>query len=350
MVSTSMASSAPGMIRDSVKSLNGTERVAVVLLALGEERSAKMMAQMDDDEIRNVSKAMASLGRVSSKVVEDIFKAFAEKISDTGAIVGSYESTERFLRNVLPPDKVAMMMDEIRGPAGRNIWEKLGNVNEHVLATYLKNEYPQTVAVVLSRVKQDHAARVLTLLPPALQIEVVQRMIQIETLQRGVIDDIEATLRSEFMTNLSRTHGRDSHVLMAEIFNRTDKTTVNRLLEQLDQTMGDSAAKIRKLMFTFDDLADLTPTDIQTVIRACETQQLAMALKGVEADVKKAFFANMSERQGRMMQEEIDALGQQRVRDVEDAQAEIIKIAKRLDNEGEINLPDANDTGNRVVG
>ena len=342
-------SNQPALIRDNIKSLSGTEKVAIVLLALGEDRSAKLMEKMDDDEIREVSKAMSGLGRVTAKVVEEIFKAFTDKISDTGSIVGSYESTERFLRNILPNEKVASIMEEIRGPAGRNMWEKLSNVNEYVLANYLKNEYPQTVAVILGKVKQDHAARVLVLLPASLQTEVVQRMIKMEAIQRDVLEDVEKTLRTEFMSNLMKAYGRDSHVLMAEIFNRTDKETVKRLLEDLDKTMADSATKIRKLMFTFDDLAKLDAFSIQTVIRNCEQQKLALALKGVEADVKKAFFVNMSERQGRMMEEEIAALGQVRLRDVEEAQAEIIKIAKALAEQNEIILPDANDSNNRII-
>ena len=124
-----------------------------------------MFALMDDEEIRELSQTMANLGTVSSTIIERLFVEFAEQISSTGSLVGTYESTERLLMKVLDTDKVNQIMEEIRGPAGRTMWDKLGNVNEAVLANYLKNEYPQTVAVVLSKIKAEHAARVLAALP-----------------------------------------------------------------------------------------------------------------------------------------------------------------------------------------
>ena len=119
-------------------------------------------------------------------------------------LVGSYESTERLLQKTLPRDRASAIMEEIRGPAGRTMWDKLGNVHEAVLANYLKNEYPQTVAVVLSKVRPDHAARVLALLPDSFAMEVVMRMLRMESVQKDVLDGVERTLRAEFMSNLAR--------------------------------------------------------------------------------------------------------------------------------------------------
>ena len=116
---------------------------------------------MDDEEIKELSQTMANLGSVDSGVIERLLVDFADQISATGSLVGSYDSTERLLQKVLAKDRVDSIMEEIRGPAGRTMWDKLGNVNEAVLANYLKNEYPQTVAVVLSKIKPEHAARVL---------------------------------------------------------------------------------------------------------------------------------------------------------------------------------------------
>src|SRR6185295_14434376 len=127
----------------------------------------------------------------------------------TGTLTGTFESTERLLMKVLDKSKVETIMDEIRGPAGRTMWDKLSNVNESVLANYLKNEYPQTVAVVLSKVKSDHAARVLAMLPEEFALEVVQRMLRMESVQKDILDKVEQTLRVEFMSNLARTAKRD---------------------------------------------------------------------------------------------------------------------------------------------
>src|SRR3989338_4460741 len=139
-------------------------------------------------------------------------------------------------------------MEEIRGPAGRKMWDKLGNVNEAVLANYLKNEYPQTVAVVLSKVKPDHAARVLTSLPEDFALECVQRMLRMEPVQREILDKIEQTLRTEFMSNLARTSKRDSHEMMADIFNSFDRQTEARLLRAPEERSRQSAETVPPLL------------------------------------------------------------------------------------------------------
>ncbi|MGZ3344271.1 MAG: flagellar motor switch protein FliG, partial [Caulobacteraceae bacterium] len=167
--------------------LNGAEKAAIILLALGEEHMVLWEA-LDDEEIKEISQAMSTLGTVSSQVVEDLMVEFVSGMSSAGAIMGSYEQTQRLLQSFMPPDKVETLMEEIRGPAGRTMWDKLGNVNEAVLANYLKNEYPQTVAVVLSKIKGDHAARVLSALPEDFALECVQRMLRMEPVQREILD------------------------------------------------------------------------------------------------------------------------------------------------------------------
>src|SRR5450631_3206078 len=206
-----------GAIEDA-KRLSGPEKAAVVLLALGEDHKGIWQA-LDEDEIKEISQAMSGLGTVSSNAVESLLVEFVSGLSSTGAIMGSFEQTQRLLGAFLPTEKVDTLMEEIRGPAGRTMWDKLGNVNEAVLANYLKNEYPQTVAVVLSKIKSEHAARVLAALPEEFALEVVQRMLRMESVQRDILDKIEQTLRTEFMSNLARTSKRDSHEMMADIFN-----------------------------------------------------------------------------------------------------------------------------------
>src|ERR1700716_2735251 len=203
--------------------LSGPEKAAVVLLALGEDH-AGVWRQLDEEEIKVISQAMAGLGQVTSTVVEDLLVEFVSGMGG-GAITGSVELTQKLLASIMPGDKVDTLMEEIRGPAGRTMWDKLGNVNEAVLANYLKNEYPQTVAVVLSKIKPEHAARVLALLPETFAMEVIMRMLRMEAVQKEVLDDVERTLRNEFFTNLARTNRRDAHELIAEIFNSLDRNT-----------------------------------------------------------------------------------------------------------------------------
>ncbi|MBW8734397.1 MAG: flagellar motor switch protein FliG [Asticcacaulis sp.] len=324
-------------IIDDPKRLSGVEKAAIVLLALGEDH-IQLWQSMDEEEIKEISQAMSSLGTVSSGVVEELLVEFVSGMSSSGTIMGSFEQTQRLLGSFLPPEKVETLMEEIRGPAGRTMWDKLGNVNEGVLANYLKNEYPQTVAVVLSKIKSDHAARVLASLPEDFALECVQRMLRMEPVQREILDKIEQTLRVEFMSNLARTSKRDSHELMAEIFNNFDRQTESRFVAALEERNRESAERIRALMFVFEDLSKLDPGGVQTLLRAVEKDQLALALKGASDALRDMFMSNMSERAAKIMRDDMESMGPVRLKDVDAAQMAMVQIAKDLAAKGEIML------------
>jgi flagellar motor switch protein FliG len=235
-------------------------------------------------------------------------------------------------------DKVKMIMEEIRGPAGRNMWEKLDNVNEQVLANYLKNEYPQTVAVVLSKIRPENAAGVLANLPEELSMEVVMRLLRMEVVQKEILEDLEKTLRTEFMSNLARTNRRDSHEVIAEIFNHLDRNAEARFLTSLEERDTDAAEKVKALMFTFNDLVKLEPSGVQTLLRKIEKGKLVVALKGASEQIRDLFFTNMSERAGKLARDEMQVMGPVRLSDVDEAQSEIVTIAKQLADNGEIML------------
>jgi len=325
---------------DDAKKLSGPEKAAVILLSLGEEHT-RLWQGLDDDEVKEISQAMASLGTVSAQVVEELLVEFVSGMSGSGAVMGSFEQTQRLLNSFMPADRVEGLMEEIRGPAGRTMWDKLGNVNEAVLANYLKNEYPQTVAVVLSKVKPDHAARVLTALPEDFALECVQRMLRMEPVQREILDKIEQTLRTEFMSNLARTSKRDSHEAMADIFNSFDRQTEARFIGALEERNRESAERIRALMFVFEDLNKLDPGGVQTLLRSVEKDSLGLALKGASETLREMFFTNMSERASKIMREDMESMGPVRLKDVDTAQMAMVQVAKDLAARGEIMLAGA---------
>ena len=329
--------------REDYRSLTGPEKAAIFMLALGEEHTAKIFEHMDDEEIMEISQTMANLGKVSANVVERLFVDFAEQMTSTNALVGTLDSTERLLTKILGADKVGSIMEEIRGPAGRTMWEKLGNVNEEILANFLQKEYPQTVSVVMSKIQTDHAARVLALLPENFALEVIHRMLRMEAVQKEVLEDVEKTLRAEFMSNLARTQRRDSHELMAEIFNSLERSVETKFMEELERSAPESAEKIRSLMVTFEDLMKLDPASIQTLIRAVDKDKLPTALKGATETLRDLFFSNMSERAAKIMKEDMGALGPVRLKDVEEAQQYIVSVTKDLEGRGEIAIASGNE-------
>jgi flagellar motor switch protein FliG len=326
------AQHAPGTGRQ----LTGPERAAVLMLALGEQHGEKVWKLLDDDELRQLSIVMSTLGTVEAESVESLLLSFVGRLSASGALMGNFDATERLLQQHLPAERVSNIMEEIRGPAGRNMWEKLSNVQEQVLANYLKNEYPQTVAVVISKLRPEHAARVLAILPEELALDVVNRMLKMEAVQKEVIERLEQTLRTEFMSNLSQTRRRDAHEVMAEIFNNFDRQTETRFLTALEEQNRESAERIKTLMFTFDDLVKLDSASAQTLMRNIDKSKLAVALKGATDIVRQFFLSNMSTRAAKMLVEDMQAMGPVRLRDVDEAQALLVNLAKDLAARGEI--------------
>src|ERR1700758_3684928 len=316
----------------------GSQRAAMLMLALGDQYGGKVWSLLDDDEVRELSLAMSTLGTVEADTVEGMLLEFVGRLSASGALMGNFDATERLLQQYLPPERVSGLMEEIRGPAGRNMWEKLSNVQEQVLANYLKNEYPQTVAVVLSKLRPEHAARVLAILPEELSLDVVNRMLKMEAVQKEVIERVEQTLRTEFMSNLSQTRRRDAHEVMAEIFNNFDRQTETRFMTSLEDDNRESAERIKALMFTFDDLVKLDSGSAQTLMRNVDKDKLGIALKSANEDVRGFFLSNMSSRAGKMLLDDMAAMGPGRLRDVDEAQALLVNLAKDLAAKGEITL------------
>lgn len=324
--------------KDDFRKLTGPQKAAMFLMAVGEENAVKLFAMMDDDEIRELSGIMSTLGQINSDLMERLFTEFGEQVSASGALVGNYDSTERLLIKALGKGRVDGIMEEIRGPAGRTTWDKLNNVSEEILANFLKNEYPQTIAVVLSKIKADHAARVLMNLPEELSLEVITRMISMESVKKDVMDGIEKTLRMEFMSNLAKRQSRDSHELLAEIFNNFDRNAEAKFMGKLEERSPESAERVRALMFTFEDLSKIPQAGIQTLLRGIDKDKLAIALKGASDTIKDLFLGNMSERAAKILREDMESMGPVRIKDVDEAQMYIVATAKDLANKGEITI------------
>jgi flagellar motor switch protein FliG len=335
-LSTERNTSAAAAAAPKPRVLTGPEKAAIIMLVLGEKHGAKVWPLLDDDEIRTISLAMSQLGSIDATMVETLMNDFVSKMSSSGAVTGDFDRTENLLAKLLPKDRAEGIMSEIRGPAGRNMWQKLSNVQDAVLANYLKNEYPQTVAVILSKIKSDQAGRVLGILPDDFAMDVVQRMLKMEAVSKDVLERIEETLRTEFISNLSMSSRRDSHEMIAEIFNSFDRQTETRFLSSLDERSRDSAARIRSLMFTFDDLMKLDPGSVQTLLRGVEKDTLAMALKGASESARQFFLGNMSTRAAKNLEDDMGGLGPVRLKEVDDAQQKMVLLTKDLAAKGEI--------------
>jgi flagellar motor switch protein FliG len=235
-------------------------------------------------------------------------------------------------------DRVKALMEEIKGPQGRNTWEKLANVSEELLSLYLRSEHPQTAALVLSKLAPEHAAKVVSLLPEQFAFEIIMRMLNMGSVKKEVIERVEKILRAEFISSVGKTMKRDSCEMIAEIFYNLDRGNETKYMSLLETASPESAQKIKDLMFTFEDLVRLDSRGIQVLLSSVDKSKLSIALKGASKEVRDVFFRSMSQRAARIILEEIEAMGPVRVRDVDEAQSDIVKIIKDLVDRGEMDI------------
>ena len=327
---------------------NGLEKAAMLLLIAGDDHARFIIDKLDLDEIKIVTQKMSSLGRITSIEIEQILRDFMQAMGAGAGVVGSYNTTKQFLEKVLDEENASLVMKDIGGPPGRDIWMKLGNIEEPILAEYLKSEYPQTIAVILSKLRTDKAARVMALLPKETTFEAITRMLQLESVQEEILSDVENALRAEFASKDPSKKTKDQHEVLAEIFNNFDRSSEETFLGMLEEKNKDSAEIIRSLMFTFDDMIKFDGPTIQIILRNIDNTKLGLALKGVKDELSDLFLKNMSERAAKILREDMETMGAVRVRDVEEAQSGIILATKNLLDSGEISLPSGDDDEDMV--
>ena len=326
--------------RQDARVLSDAERAAILMLALGQDHGSKLWAMIEPNETKELSelmaKLMANLGTASAQLVERLLGGLVSQVPADRAPAWPQENTRQVHELVPPAAKPVSAPEENRSPVERTMWDRLSDVHELVLANYLKNEFPQTTAVILSKVQSDHAARVLDELPDQFALEVVRRMLDMEPVQPDILDKIEEALQAEFMSNPMCDPKRDPHEKVAYIFNKLKRKTEIRFLAALGRTAPQSAERIKAMMFTFGDLATLDPGSIQTLLRHIDRDVLALALKGSTDTLRDVVLSNMSERTGKVLQEEMESFGLVRLRDVEEAQLVVVGAVKNLAAKGEI--------------
>lgn len=323
--------------------LDGRRKAAMLMLVIGDNHAQLLFDRLHIDEIKMITHEMAALGRITGNDVDVLLRGFNLIMGGGSGVVGTYDTAKQLLSRIMDDDKVALIMKDIGGPPGGNVWEKLSKIDDMTLANFLKNEYPQTIAVVLSKIRTERAARVISHLPREISIEAMMRMLRLDAVQEDIMTDVEDLLRIEFMANATGDPPPDQHEVMAEIFNYFDRTTEASFMEMLEERNKESAELIRSLMFTFDDLIKLDGAAIQLLLRNVDNSRLGLGLKGAKEELKELFFNNMSERAAKILREDMENMGPVRVKDVEEAQSEIVIAAKGLVDRGEITIASDND-------
>ena len=332
------------------KKFKGNEKAAVVFLCLGEKRGAELMKNLSTKEIQQITGAMSGLGAVTSEEVEAVILEFAELFAKDIGITGSLSIAENMLREFLPEDQISELMNSVKGPIKeRDLWDRFNAQSETVIAEYLMGEHEQTIAAIINKLNPDMAAKVIPLLPPEVMQDVIERMINMETVPNLIMEQIEEALQSDIMGNTSHSKQSEMQQHMANIFNHLQPELFEKIASGLETKLADTFGGIKQKMFTFDNLLDLTPQDLSKIIRGLQGNTLPLALRGTSKELRDHFLNALPSRSRDMLLEEMNSMGPVRGRDVRAAQILIVEQTKLLIEEEIIVLPTNADDDDDII-
>lgn len=323
--------------------LNGAQKSAILFLCLGEESGGNLMQQLSEPEIRKITDAIASMGEIDSKTVENTLDEFGRKLGDDAGIVGSIDSAKNLLLQFLPDERVTEILDEIAQSNVNNVWTELSELDENLLVEFLRKEQDQTVAVILSKIKPDTAAKILPLLGSDRVPNLIERIMEMEGPTGDSLTMIEETLKRDILSKGSNDAGARMEGQLVSIFNKLDEDVFNSLSSELETRVPDQFKSIKQKMFLFDDIAGLNDIMIAKVMREASGRTLPLALRGAKKEIRERFLSAMPSRSRDMLQEEMEAMGPVKTRDVKAAQSEMVEVTLRMAAAGDIELPEEDD-------
>lgn len=327
------------MAAHAVPGLSGARKAAIVLMALGEEKSAQVFKHLQEHEVEALAREIALVGNVGNEVGENVLSEFKDMTEAMAHIAsGGVDQARKLLERSLGPEATKRILDRViksfNVSAG---FASLEKANPQQLSKFILGEHPQTIAVILAHLNAGAAAQLVSQLPDDLRADVIVRMASIDEILPEVIGRISTVIeqRLKSLGGPSREqHGGVKAV--AELFNRMDRSLSQSALEMVEERSQDLAVQIRNLMFVFDDLATVEDTGIREIVNRADKKVLTVALKGASEEIRNRFFNNMSKRAVEMLREEMEIMGAVRLREVEKAQQEVVAIARKLEEEGVI--------------
>jgi flagellar motor switch protein FliG len=320
-----------------VEHMSGVRKAAIVVMALGEEASAKLFKHLDEGEIEQIVREVAAIGNVTPEVGERVLDEFNQMTSAAEYIsAGGVEHARRLLNKTLGPELSRRILDRVVKSFNANAgFATLEKANPQQLSKFILAEHPQTIALILAHLNAGSAAQVITQLPNDIRADVLMRMASIEEISPDVMSRISNVIEQRL-----RALGGPSSDLrggvraVAELFNRLDRSVSQTALERIEKLSPEMAVSIRNLMFVFDDLQSVEDSGIREIVTRADKKELTVALKGASEEIRQRFFVNMSKRAAELLKEEMELMGAVRLRDVEKAQHGIVGIARKLEEEG----------------
>lgn len=322
----------------STEIYNNKQKAAMLLISLGPEKSAKVFKHLKEEEIEELTLEIANIKAVSPKVKEDVLQEFYEMcLAQEYIAEGGIGYARQLLEQALGSEKAFEVINKLTVSLQVRPFEFARKTDASQLVNFIQNEHPQTIALILSYLKPSQAAQIISALPPEMQSETARRIALMDRASPDVINQIEKEFEKRLSTLVSEDYTSIGGIeSIVEIINMVDRSTEKNIMENLDIEDPELAEDIRKRMFVFEDITTLDNKSIQRVLREVDNTKLAIALKGAGENVKELIMANVSKRLGEMIQEELEYMGPKRMKEVEEAQQDIVNIIRKLEDAGEI--------------
>ena len=323
---------------DGDKELFPIQKVAILMVALGQETSAEVMKYLNEYEIEQITQAIAELQHITPEMQDKTLEEIEQHLLAGQYVTeGGVDFARGMLEKALGPKQAQEVMERVLTTVSSAFYQ-LRNVSPSQLAPFLQNEHPQTIALILSQLEPNQAAGVLALLSEGLQSDVAYRIAAMENVSPAVITEIENTLATQLREIIGGTQEVGGVQAVADILNLTGTSTEKNVLDQLDAQDPEVAEQVRNLMFTFEDIVKLSDREIQTVLREVDQKDLVVALKSASEEVKTKVLGNMSERVRTYIQEELEFTGPMRLSEVEEVQLRIVQQVRQLEEQGQISI------------
>jgi flagellar motor switch protein FliG len=320
--------------------MSGAQKSAILFLCLGEGRGGALMQELDVAEIRQITTAISNMGEIDAAIVEEILQEFDLKISHQGGVVGSIEAARNLLNEFLPVERVAEILEEIDGNTIDNVWKDLSELDDKELVEFLRKEHNQTVAVILTRIRPEAAAKVLPMLGADRAPDLIERIMAMENLPTDTIQSIENTLREDILAKAGNRAEARIEGQLVSIFNKLDEELFAKISRELEQRRPEQFKTIKQRMFVFDDLMKFKENQLGKIMREVTGNALPLALRGAKKEVREHFLASLPSRSRGMLQDEMSSMGPIKLRDVKDAQSQLVEAALRLVADGSVELTD----------
>lgn len=322
------------------RSLQGADRVAVLLLAMGKPAASRLLKHFDSAELKEIARAASGLGSIPAAELEVVIEEFADQFAAGMSLLGTAQEVEKLLTGVLPSEQISEVMADVlnQNTIISTVWERSSEAQEAALVEFLSNEHPQTAALVLSKLRPASAAKVIGKMPEALRHGLTRRMTALRPISASGMRILESSMHDALLTVLGKSAANETNARMADILNRMEHEIIDGILSNIAEVRPETAKALKRLMFRFEDVAKLTAKARMTIFDQVPSDQVVLALRGTGAEFRELVLSSIASRARRIVEHELESADEPDAKAVSDARRAIADRIMELIGKGEIDI------------